>query len=144
MLNRHKDYLPAVYEFALKDPLKPLRKFLILIITANTGMFKPVLIIGKSPKGKRKEYLKNNIETTEPEEKTLRLLYKKNKKTVFLQYRYGIYSLEMSVSHLSDFERLLDWVQIKSVVLESTDDFPDEDEMKAFIDRLKIKVTPTP
>jgi GT2 family glycosyltransferase len=131
LLNRHKNYLPAVYDFTLKDSLKPFRDFLVLIITANTGISLPDLVIGNSKDTPQNRY---------QDKKILRLLYDNKRKALMLQYQYKKYNLEMSISQLASFERLLDWIQIGTFFLLNKDVFPNKKEMETFIYRLNKRI----
>jgi len=144
LINRHKNYLPAIYEFTLKDPLRPFRELLILMITAKTEKNRPVAVIGYSPKDQGKKYAPRAPERLYREKKILRLFHDKKRKSIFLQYRYGSYNIEMSIADLKEFETLIEWLDIKTIVLESMNDFPNTNEAEAFFHRLNKKLAFSP
>jgi GT2 family glycosyltransferase len=102
LVQRHKEYLPAIYGFTAMDPLIHIREIMILIISANSG---------SSPK---------SIELfTDPNTGKQRLRYS------FKQYEF-VFTFE----ERSTLKELFSWIPLEKVNFQIMDGFPNQEEIE--------------
>jgi O-antigen biosynthesis protein len=105
LIKRHKEYLPAIFDFTLNNPLKHLREFLILIITINTIASEPEIILGNHT---------GKISTNRNYgNKLLQLLFEKKSNRFLLRYFYRGYKSHFFINNQASLDKLCNWMQIE-------------------------------
>lgn len=87
LVQRHKEYLPAIYEFTVMDPLRHIREIMILIISANSG--------------------------SAPKRTELFIHAKKSERR--LKYIFKQHQLVFAIDRLPSLEELFSWIPVDKI-----------------------------
>ena len=123
---KHGNYLQEVSNFIARDPLKIIRDFLILLISASyQEKNNPILFIDHDLGGGANLYREEFIKREIKEKNSLLLLtYKKEEKKYCLNYFYKNYKLTFFLKKPNEIKKLLNFIKLKKIIINNVVSYP--------------------
>ncbi|RJP80126.1 MAG: glycosyltransferase family 2 protein, partial [Desulfobacteraceae bacterium] len=123
LVNRHKEYLPSIFEFTVKDPLRKIRQTLKLLVALKAGNKRPILFIGDAKEPDTAFMDGNTGQDVQTVDATFRLYYNPEADRVVLQHASAGSLLEMEVPDGGSIKRWIDRLDIQQIISGETQRF---------------------
>ncbi len=127
LLKKHPHYGRDVQKFIQADPLKEVRDFLIMVISANSEQEnKPILFFDHEMGGGANMYREQFVsELIRDGKKALVFSYNLREGIFHLKFHGGEYEIRYEFEEIQDFLKLLDFIEVGEVIVSQLVSYPE-------------------